>query len=90
MHPHQYDDERVVILTPLVALCVLPYFDVAAHGSATVNRLVERFRQTALAAHKADQTLIANILEHSTPAQRKQLQAALKRANQQYDKVVGD
>jgi hypothetical protein len=41
MHAHQYDDERVVILTPLAALCVLPYFDVAAHGPATVNRLAD-------------------------------------------------
>jgi hypothetical protein len=56
---------------------------------ATVNRLVEKFRQTALAAHKADETLIANILKHSTPAQRKQLRAALQRATNKYNQVVG-
>src|ERR1700750_2227378 len=66
------------------------YEHTSSPKSAAVHRLVEKFRQTALAAHEADETLIANILKHSTPAQRKQLQAALKRANQQYNKVVGN
>jgi hypothetical protein len=69
---------------------LIGYYEHTAHPKAAkVNRLVATFRQTALAAHRADETLISDILKHSTPAQKKKLRAALQRANQQYDKVVG-
>jgi hypothetical protein len=56
---------------------------------ATVNRLVAKFKQTAVAAHQADETLISNLMKHSTPAQRKKLRAALQKANQKYQQTVG-
>jgi hypothetical protein len=69
---------------------LIGYYEHTSHPKAAkVNRLVATFRQTALAAHRADETLISDILKHSTPAQKKKLRAALQRANQQYDKVVG-
>jgi Spy/CpxP family protein refolding chaperone len=57
--------------------------------AAKVNQLVAKFRQTALAAHRADETLIADMLKRSTPAQRKTLRAALQQATRNYNQVVG-
>jgi hypothetical protein len=66
------------------------YEDPSAPDAGVENDLIDRFQQAALAARRADEALLNEMLDHATPEQRKQLRALYQRANARFQKATGD